>query len=93
MENDIHTFTHSSGIRGSNHEHLVVVLLLFSYSHLRTLFIAFRDRERERGSGERETLMQERSIDWLPPLHTFPGDWTCPDQGLYTPGPGIEPTT
>ena len=43
-----------------------------------------RERERE---GERETLMWERNINWLPPLHTLTGDQTHhlgmrPDRGL-----------
>ena len=36
---------------------------------------AFRERERERG--KRETLMWERSMYWLPPIHAQTGDWTC----------------
>ena len=50
------------------------------------VFIDFRKREKQ-GGGERETLMRERNIDQLPPIHTLTEDQThnlgmCPDRGL-----------
>ena len=43
--------------------------------------------------GERETLMQEGSIDWSPPLsaYTVDGKHLCPFQGSYVPVQGTEP--
>ena len=50
------------------------------------MLIDFRERRRERAR-ERETLMWERNINGLPPVHTPTGDQTsnlgmCPDQEL-----------
>ena len=48
--------------------------------HLRICFlIDFRERERERGERQRkkETSMQERNIDWLPPISALTQDPTC----------------
>ena len=58
--------------------------IIFSFNlHLRTffLFIAFREEGKER-----EILMWEKTIDWLPPICTWARNQThnlcmCPDQG------------
>ena len=53
------------------------IYLILTWVHSLSLLLEREER------GERETLMRERSIDWLPPM--------CPDWGLYMAGPGTEP--
>ena len=59
-------------------------LFLFFKSSPEDIFSLLLEREERRGEG-RETLMWERSVDWLPPVSTWNRDWThnlcmCPDQ-------------
>ena len=55
----------------SQHVH---VLWFFKNLHSRTFFHCFLERESKGGI---ETLIQERSINWLPPTCAWTGDWTC----------------
>ena len=67
-------------------------LFFFFNPYPRHFFIAsppFFKRERK---GERETLMQERSIDWLPPVCTWTEDGDLGTQ-MGDGGSGINPET
>ena len=48
--------------------------LSFIFKHFLKTFIDFRETGREK---EREILMWDRNIDWLLPIHTPTGNWTC----------------
>ena len=51
---------------------------VFKSSPKDIFFIAFRQRGERKG--ERETLVGERSIDWLTPVHSQNRDHTRPSQ-------------
>ena len=58
------------------------------YPHVRAFFSLFLEREGKKEGRERETLVRERSIDWLPPVHSQARDWHL-YQRSYASGLGI----